>query len=74
VYRALLGALRLSPVHHQALSRRGLPEAELERRYYRTLPLKGRAALARRLVEHFGADTRAQIPGLYVAEAGGRCW
>jgi hypothetical protein len=36
--------------------------------------LAGRAALARRLVEQWGADVCARIPGLYVAEREDRRW
>lgn len=74
VYCALLAALRLSPMHHQALYHRGLQGGEMLRRGYRTLPLTGRASLAKRLVERFGVDVCAQIPGLYLAEQDGRCW
>src|SRR5438093_3676566 len=38
VYRALLGALALSASHRQALRQRGLPDVEILRRSYRTLP------------------------------------
>jgi hypothetical protein len=74
VYRALLAMLPLIPKHRQDLRTRGLNDKEIVRRGYRTLPLQGRASLAKRLVEQFGADTCAQNPGLYVAEQDGRCW
>ena len=38
------------------------------------MPLRGRAALARCLVDRFGTDTCAQVPGFYLAERGGRHW
>src|SRR5215510_12809651 len=47
VYRALLTALSLSPTHWQALRQRGLPDGEILRRGYRTMPRDGRAALVR---------------------------
>src|SRR5262249_48391116 len=74
VYRALLGALPLSPTHRQALRQRGLPDAEILRRGYRTFPLGGRAALARRLVDRYGSDTCAGVPGLWGAAQGLRQW
>ena len=39
-----------------------------------TLPLTGRAALAKRIVDWWGADVCAQVPGFYVAERDGRRW
>jgi hypothetical protein len=74
VYRALLDALPLAPFHRQALRQRGLGDAEILHRRYRTLPLQGRAALAKHFVEHLGADLCAQVPGFYVAERNGRRW
>jgi hypothetical protein len=74
VYRALLDALPLAPSHRQALRQRGLADAEILRRRYRTFPLQGRVALAQRLVHHLGADLCAQAPGFYVAEHDGRRW
>jgi hypothetical protein len=74
VYRALLDALPLAPSHCQALRQRGLVDAEMLRRHYRTLPLEGRAALATRIVDWFRADVCAHVPGFYVAERDGRHW
>src|SRR5262245_6130820 len=74
VYRALLAALPLAPSHHQALRQRGLADSEIRCRQYGTLPLKGRAALATRLVPWWGADVCTQVPGFYVAERDGRRW
>jgi len=74
VYRALLAALPLSSAHRQALRQRGLPDVEIMRRDYRTLPLEGRAALAMWFVARFGVDVCAQIPGFYTAERDGRRW
>jgi hypothetical protein len=74
VYRTLLDALSLAPSHRQALRQRGLADAEILCRRYRTFPLQGRAALAKALVESLGADLCAQVPGFYVAEQGGRRW
>src|SRR5262249_6245189 len=74
VYRALLTALLLSLTHRQSLRQRGLSDVEILRRGYRTLPLGGRAALARRLVARFGANVCSTIPGLYVAKHDGRSY
>ena len=73
-YRALMAALPLSSTHRLALRQRGLPDVEVLRRGYRTLPLQGRAALARGLVDRFGADVCARVPGLYVEAQGTRRW
>jgi hypothetical protein len=74
VYRALLVELALTPVHRQALLQRGLCDEEIAQREYRSLPVQGRAALARRLVERCGADVCLQVPGLYLAQRDGRRW
>lgn len=74
VYRALLTELALTPVHCQALRQRGLRDEEIARREYRSLPVQGRARLARRLVERFGADVCRGVPGLYLAQRAGRRW
>src|SRR6266700_1647691 len=74
VYRALLAALPLSPTQRQALRQRGLSDREIIRRGYRSLPTHNRATRARQLVEDFGADVCAKIPGLYLAERGSQQW
>lgn len=74
VYRELLAVLPLASAHRQALRSRGLADGEIVRRRYRTLPLQGRAALAKRLVEQCGAEVCAQVPGFYVAERDGQRW
>jgi hypothetical protein len=74
VYRTLLAELPLAASHRQALRQRGLVDAEILCRRYRTFPLQGRTALAQRLVQHLGADICAQVPGFYVAEREERRW
>jgi hypothetical protein len=74
VYRALLAALPLSSTHRQALRQRGLADRDIVQRGYRTLPAYNRATRARQLVEDFGADICARVPGLYLAERGNRQW
>src|SRR6516164_9771720 len=54
VYLALLARLSLSAAHRANLQRRGLPDAEIDTRGYRTLPMQGRAQLAGELRERFG--------------------
>jgi hypothetical protein len=73
VYRALLAALPLAASHRQALRKRGLADAEIVRRGYRTLPRQGRAAIAKRLITRFG-DMGATVPGFYLAERDGQRW
>jgi DNA primase len=74
VYRVLLTALPLAPSHRQALRQRGLADAEMLRRQYRTFPLAGRAALAKHLVAQLGVDLCAQVPGFYLAARDGQRW
>jgi hypothetical protein len=73
VYSALLSALRLSPSHREALRNRGLPDEEIDRGGYRTLPVQGRARLANELRQRFG-DTLLRVPGFAVkaSRAGSR--
>jgi hypothetical protein len=49
-------------------------DSEIRRRQYGTLPLKGRAALAKRIVAWWGADVCAQVPGFYVTERNSQRW
>ena len=63
VYAALLARLRLSRVHRDALRQRGLADSEIDRRSYRTLPVRGRAGLARDLCEQFSNSGRCRSPG-----------
>lgn len=74
VYRVLLATLLLSSTHWQALHQRGLADVVIFRRQYRTLPLTGRAALAKRIVEQVGAEVCAQVPGFYIAERDRQRW
>lgn len=69
VYTDLLLLLALSPQHRDNLRRRGLSDAEIEARQYRTLPAGGRAELAKRLAEKYG-DLLLRVPGFYVREDG----
>jgi hypothetical protein len=64
-YTALLARLSLSSAHREALHGRGLPDEEIERRGYRTLPVQGRARHARALHEQLG-DALLSVPGFAV--------
>lgn len=66
-YIALLGALSLDVAHRDALRGRGLPDGEIVRRGYRTLPPPGppwrREDVARDLARWFTVDLLARVPG-----------
>jgi hypothetical protein len=62
VYSALLALLPLSRAHRENLQKRGFPDAEIDKRLYRTLRVEGRARLAEKLKERFG-DSLLRIPG-----------
>jgi hypothetical protein len=71
VYSALLVRLLLSTAHRADLQRCGLPDAEIDRRQYRTFPVQKRAALARDLHVRFG-DGVLRVPGIITRERDGR--
>jgi hypothetical protein len=74
-YRIVLAQLRLDDAHRANLEgARGLTAGEVLRRGYRTLPVQGRAALARALVEQLGEHVAAGVPGMHQVERDGRCW
>jgi hypothetical protein len=71
-YSALLARLPLSQTHADALRGRGLSDAEIEQRGYRTLTIRGRARLAGELREQLG-DALLSVPGFHVKPGeGGR--
>lgn len=74
VYTSLLRALTLSDAHRESLRKRGLSDEEIDKRKYRTLPLQGRAGLARQMADSYGADLLLKVPGFYVHEEGGKRW
>ena len=67
VYSALLSRLPLSKEHRANLGRRGLPDAEIDRRGYRSLGIQGRARIAAKLREQFG-DLILTVPGFVTKE------
>jgi hypothetical protein len=62
VYSGLLARLRLSKAHREALQRRGLSDTAIDQRDYRSLPIQGRARLARELHDLHG-DALLTVPG-----------
>jgi hypothetical protein len=67
VYTAFLGTLTLTNAHRENLRNRGLADDAIDRCGYRSLPVQGRAAIARQLAERFG-DTLLRVPGFVVKE------
>lgn len=63
VYRALLGLLGLEQRDAEGLRARGLGDEHIAAGLYRTWPERGRAALARKLVDRFGAELVRRVPG-----------
>jgi hypothetical protein len=63
IYTALLADLPLSAVHRENLRQRGLPDAEIDRCGYRSLPVRGRTRRAVELRERFG-DAVLRVPGI----------
>jgi hypothetical protein len=66
-YSKLLARLELSRAHRVALQHRGLDDDTIDREGFRTLPVHGRAALARVLREQLG-DTLLSVPGFVVKQ------
>jgi len=64
VYRALLARLPLDACDRAALLARGLPAEHITSGMYRTLPERGRAALARELVTAVGEGIARRVPGI----------
>ncbi len=71
VYAALLASLSLSSTHRAALRARGLIDERIDAAGYRTLPVQGRARIARELMERFGIEALLAVPG-FVAKEGER--
>jgi hypothetical protein len=73
VYSALLTALSLTAAHRESLTRRGLADAEMDRRGYVSLPVRGRARIAQELRERFD-NLLLTVPGFYVKQSNARCY
>ncbi len=67
-YRTLLQDMPLSADHRQQLHRRGLNDDQIKRGRYGTMPLRGRSAIAKHMVEQFGPELCSQVPGLIQLE------
>ena len=70
VYSALLELLTLSKTHRDDLLKRGLPGEAIDRNAYRSLPVRGRAEIARKLRDRFG-QALLRVPGFIVKEGDG---
>lgn len=68
VYDALLSCLTLAPDHKKNLLERGLSEREIVRLGYRTTPIVGMSAVAKKLISE-GYDLSG-VPGFYRDQAG----
>ncbi len=66
-YSALLATLPLLHVHREVLRNRGLKDAEIDRRGYRTMLVQGRARRASTLHQDFGNDLLS-VPGFVVRQ------
>jgi hypothetical protein len=71
VYLALIDALGLELIHRDDLTRRGLSDADIDRRQYRSLPNRAAPRLAATLAERFGRDVLLSVPGFIVGGKGG---
>lgn len=73
-HRALLAGLDLDPSDRDGLIARGLDLGAVDAGGYRTLPARGRAALARAVVAAVGETFAAGVPGMVRREDGPRAW
>ncbi|MGH2689728.1 MAG: hypothetical protein ACRDKW_13130, partial [Actinomycetota bacterium] len=70
VYRVVLAHLSLSSAHRAALADRGLDAVAIQTAMYRTLPPRGRAELARAVLERFPERLVLSVPGFHRQESG----
>ncbi|TAK30982.1 MAG: DUF3854 domain-containing protein [Myxococcaceae bacterium] len=63
-YQVVLRNLRLDPSDREGLCRRGLNDQAIEAGGYRSLPIEGRARLAKAVLEEVGEDAARAIPGI----------
>lgn len=64
VYSSLLKNLPLAPEHRAQLRLRKLSDEWIDEAEYRTLPIKGRATIAKKLIDIHGWDACFRTPGL----------
>lgn len=67
-YRTLMGLLTLTPKHREDLHRRGLPDDEIDRLGYRSVPTVGHRKIAAQLLKK--DCTLEGVPGFYMDENG----
>jgi hypothetical protein len=70
VYAAFLSHLTLTKTHRENLLQRGLSDEVIDRNGYKTLPIQGRARIARALQEQFG-DQLLRVPGFVIKDRNG---
>jgi hypothetical protein len=73
-YSVLLASLRLCDRHRNNLRARGLRDEDIVAGQYRTLPLEGRARMARTIENAMGSERLAAIPGIVWERRDGRGW
>lgn len=73
-YRAALSRMPLSTAHREQLRRRGLSDEQASRGGYGSLELRGRAAIARAIVDAVGVDEALKIPGVVKLTEAGKEW
>ena len=67
VYTALLSELKLFDHHRENLNKRGLNDEQIKLRGYKSL-FKNRSQIAKAIVDRFGPDLSAKIPGLFMKQ------
>ncbi len=74
-YRTMLAELRLTDIDRASLRARGLDDPAIDAAGYRTLEPRGRARLARLIMDAVGDEHAPRIPGIrWNEEHGGRGW
>lgn len=73
-YGVILAQLRLDDADRRGLRARGLSDDAIDANGYRSLPVPGRAALARAALDAVGEDAARGVPGLVWREDDGRGW
>lgn len=73
-YRAVLAALRLHEGDRAGLRARGFGDEDIDANGYRTLPVEGRACLARAITSAVGENVACDVPGCVWREEGSRGW
>lgn len=73
-YRAVLAALRLHEGDRAGLRARGLRDEDIDANGYRTLPIEGRACLARAITNAVGENVACGVPGVVWKTDASRGW